>query len=145
MFGCLDYDLYKIRKQMIVFSDTTAILRVLFLLFLKFLHPSKVGMAADLLICQGQNEDYNKYAVPGSLLQRFLNQMYTVLTRPHSRAHKTSIWNATTLLHLKTLTEVFILAHSRSVFSNIRRTCAIKEYLQNRSRNAENKNHSEAQ
>lgn len=73
---------------MIAFSDTTAIFRVLFLLFLWFLHPSKVGMAEDLLICQGQNEDYNKYGVPGSLLERFLNQMYTVLTRPHSRAKK---------------------------------------------------------
>lgn len=101
-------------------------------------------MAEDLLICQGQNEDYNKYGVPGSLLERFLNQMYTVLTRPHSRAHKTPVWNATTLLHLKTLTEVFILDRSHSAFSNIKGTYAIKEYLQNRSRNAENKNHSEA-
>lgn len=47
-------------------------------------------------------------------------------------------------LHLWTLTRVFIIAPSHSLFSSIKGMHAIIEYLQNRSRNAENKNHSES-
>lgn len=142
MFGYLGcYNLYKIRKQIIAFSNTTAILRVPLFYFWDFcIHQEWVWPQIYLYT---RAKTTTIIACTGSLLQRFPNRIHTVLCHTSRMAETLKLLHG--LQHPYCILEHLLkyLAPSSCIFFNIKGTHVIIEYLQN-SRNAENKNHSEA-